>query len=114
MITPGAQISEKEEDNPKKFIRLNFDKFIKITKARHSYTELELLAEIGGYVGLFLGLSVFDFGILFDLFFKNHLYSTKKVMPDSKDKRIKGGPLTLNVRIHPLQHLLFQEADKAE
>lgn len=40
--------------------RLNFDKFIKVTKAVYSYTELELLAEFGGYVGLFLGFSVFQ------------------------------------------------------
>ena len=40
--------------------RLKFDKFIKVTKAAYSYTELELLAEFGGYVGLFLGFSVFQ------------------------------------------------------
>ena len=40
--------------------KLNFDKFIKFTKAVYSYTELELLAEFGGYVGLFLGISVYQ------------------------------------------------------
>ena len=40
--------------------KLNFDKFIKVTKAVYSYTELELLAEFGGYVGLFLGISVYQ------------------------------------------------------
>ena len=40
--------------------KLDFDKFIKVTKAVYSYTELELLAEFGGYVGLFLGISVFQ------------------------------------------------------
>ena len=35
--------------------------------ARYSYTELELLAEFGGYVGLFLGLSVFSIHQLFDV-----------------------------------------------
>ena len=39
--------------------KLAFGKFIKVTKAAYSYTELELLAEFGGYVGLFLGISVF-------------------------------------------------------
>ena len=51
---------------PWQLVVLDFDKFIKITKARYSYTELELLAEIGGYVGLFLGLSVFDFSKIFN------------------------------------------------
>ena len=40
--------------------QLKFEKFIKVTKAVYSYTELELLAEFGGYVGLFLGISVFQ------------------------------------------------------
>ena len=39
--------------------KIGFDNFIKVTKATYSYTELELLAELGGYVGLFLGISVF-------------------------------------------------------
>ena len=41
-------------------IWLGFDKYIKVIKSKYSYTGLELLAELGGYVGLFLGLSVFD------------------------------------------------------
>ena len=31
-----------------------------VTTSSYAYTELELIAELGGYVGLFLGLSVFD------------------------------------------------------
>ena len=38
---------------------LRFNKFVKVSKARYSYGGLELLAELGGYVGLFLGISVF-------------------------------------------------------
>ena len=40
--------------------RFRFSKLIKVTKSRYSYGELELLAEFGGYVGLFLGISVFN------------------------------------------------------
>ena len=39
-------------------VSMTFSKLIKTTKARYSYRELELLAELGGYVGLFLGISV--------------------------------------------------------
>ena len=39
-------------------VSLTFSKLIKTTKAKYSYRELELLAELGGYVGLFLGISV--------------------------------------------------------
>ena len=49
----------------KNITKVKFDNFIKVTKAAYSYTELELLAELGGYVGLFLGLSVFDLRLVF-------------------------------------------------
>ena len=46
-------------------IWLEFDTYIKVTISNYSYTGLELLAELGGYVGLFLGLSVFDLRLVF-------------------------------------------------
>ena len=45
---------------------LRFDKFIKVTEAKYSYTELELMGEFGGYVGLFLGVSVFHISQVID------------------------------------------------
>ena len=62
LMKPGRP----NENSNGKYVKFVFDKYIKCTKTRYSYTELELLAEIGGYVGLFLGLSVFDFRKLFD------------------------------------------------
>ena len=50
-------------------IWLMFDKYIKVTTSTYGYTELELLAELGGYVGLFLGLSVFDLRLVFNKIF---------------------------------------------
>jgi len=41
------------------YLKLNFAEMIKLTTYSYSYGVLELLAEIGGYVGLFLGLSVY-------------------------------------------------------
>ena len=49
----------KGSDQGEPTLRFEFNRFIKITKARYVYRELEFLAEFGGYVGLFLGLSVF-------------------------------------------------------
>ena len=40
------------------YTQINFGKYIKVTKTFYSYTKLELIAEVGGYVGLFLGISV--------------------------------------------------------
>ena len=59
MIMPIQIRKNQTETQEKKQVILTFDKFIKVTHAYLAYTELELLAELGGYVGLFLGYSVF-------------------------------------------------------
>ena len=41
-------------------LSLHFDKYVKVTTSHVAYEGLELLAELGGYVGLFLGFSVFE------------------------------------------------------
>ena len=42
-----------------------FNWFITTTKSRYAYNGLEFLAEFGGYVGLFLGISIFDLRVAF-------------------------------------------------
>ena len=59
----------KDENDTANYIRLAFEKYIKVTTSTYGYTELELLAELGGYVGLFLGLSVFDLRLVFNKIF---------------------------------------------
>ena len=46
-----------------------FKENVKITKAYHIYSGLSLIAEIGGYVGLFLGVSINQMANLFDVLF---------------------------------------------
>ena len=46
-----------------------FEEYIKVSTSYFAYTELELLAELGGYVGLFMGLSVFDLRHAFNRIF---------------------------------------------
>ena len=48
---------------------LNFKRNIKVTEAQYLYSELSLIAEVGGYVGLFLGVSVNQVTILVDKLF---------------------------------------------
>ena len=57
-------ISVHGRENENSF-KLDFNQYIKVTEAYYSYTELELIAEFGGYVGLFLGISVFDINQIF-------------------------------------------------
>ena len=40
------------------YVTLNFGRIIKVTKDIYAYTEQNLIADIGGYVGLFLGVSI--------------------------------------------------------
>ena len=42
----------------KRIFKLNFEEFIKVSVSSPSYTFLTLIAEVGGYVGLFLGVSI--------------------------------------------------------
>ena len=44
--------------NNNSIIDISFEKFIKVTKEYYIYTGINLIAEIGGYVGLFLGISI--------------------------------------------------------
>ena len=46
---------------------LNFEQLIQETKTYYTYSELSMIAEIGGYVGLFLGISVNQIPYLFDI-----------------------------------------------
>ena len=62
-------IDYKDENDTDNTLRLRFDKYIKVTTSTYGYTELELLAELGGYVGLFLSLSVFDLRLVFNKIF---------------------------------------------
>ena len=39
-------------------VTIFFEEFIRVTRDYYTYTEISLIAEIGGYVGLFLGVSV--------------------------------------------------------
>ena len=45
---------------------IKFDKLVQVTESSVSYKELELLAEFGGYVGLFLGISFVHIGEVFE------------------------------------------------
>ena len=64
MVLP---LRSRFENSTTKFrTTLRFDKFIKVTEAKYSYTELELFGEFGGYVGLFLGVSVFHISQVID------------------------------------------------
>ena len=57
------------EENAHGYISISFQKFIKVSRSKFSYNVLELMAEVGGYVGLFLGVSVNQFSDLIKSYF---------------------------------------------
>ena len=60
-ITTGAKFNNTN-------VFISFEKFIKVTTEYYIYTEINLIAEIGGYVGLFLGISINQIINLMDFF----------------------------------------------
>ena len=49
-------------------VRLHFSEIIKVSETYYTYSPLSMIAEIGGYVGLFLGVSVNMVTNLLDIF----------------------------------------------
>ena len=67
-IVPGKNYQESDsEDLEYAQIILRFEQLIKETKSYYAYSGLSLIAEIGGYVGLFLGVSINQLTILWDI-----------------------------------------------
>ena len=58
MTSFSSFLKEDNGDPDQGYLYLKFQRFIKVSRSRYAYTWLELLAEVGGYVGLFLGVSV--------------------------------------------------------
>ena len=54
------KISEYNQTTTYATARLFFNEYIKTTTSHYSYLTLSLIAEIGGYVGLFLGVSLYQ------------------------------------------------------
>ena len=57
-ISTKLEKSTYENSLESSIIDLTFEKLIQVTKSQYTYSGLSLIAEIGGYVGLFLGISV--------------------------------------------------------
>ena len=62
IITLKTEDLQKEDvsmiGSKQTIVKINFEELIKVTTDYKTYTALSLIAEIGGYVGLFLGVSV--------------------------------------------------------
>ena len=55
-------------DNPDTkniWVEITFEKYVKVSQTKEAYSFLSLIAEVGGYVGLFLGISVNQISLIF-------------------------------------------------
>ena len=66
VVTKAIKTRQTWQNGNKNYSSLTiyFDEYIKITDAHYLYSGLSLIAEIGGYVGLFLGVSINQVSIL--------------------------------------------------
>ena len=63
--------NKKEVDKGQGEVLLTFNGQVHETVAYYSYDDLSFIAEIGGYVGLFLGASMYQTADLFDTIMRN-------------------------------------------
>ena len=64
----GSKEKYQNEDNSGN-LTLEFHQFVKVSKSYWEYDGIELVAEVGGYVGLFLGVSVNQVRLVIERFF---------------------------------------------
>ena len=77
-----------DPDNSVPSIKIFFNEMITVSYDQYSYIWLNLVAEVGGYVGLFLGFSVFQLTDLMDVLLqRNWIESLKSVLNRSKPSK---------------------------
>ena len=57
-VRTQLSIKSKEDNSGTSYMKFSLKNTIKVTNSHFLYNGLTLMAEIGGYVGLFLGISV--------------------------------------------------------
>ena len=71
ITTKMAKIVTEKYDENHALLRCRFAEHIKVISAFYAYSTLSLIAEIGGHVGLFLGISFFNLGNYMDRLYRS-------------------------------------------
>ena len=71
ITTKMAKIGTEKYDENHALLRCRFAEHIKVISAFYAYSTLSLIAEIGGHVGLFLGISFFNLGNYMDRLYRS-------------------------------------------
>ena len=59
-LIDAIKIDEDNWTEDSAYLQLSFQEYVKVTEAFYNYLTLSMIAEIGGYVGLFLGVSFYQ------------------------------------------------------
>ena len=64
-MTPSriTKVGETMLDDNYALLRCRFGEYVKVITASYTYSGMSLIAEIGGHVGLFLGISLFGISL---------------------------------------------------
>lgn len=66
----GHDSTVPEGNENEAYVKFYIKDEIQVKKSHLSYSEVSLLAEVGGYVGVLLGVSLMDVSLLFDKVFE--------------------------------------------
>lgn len=74
VLVTGFNIDFEAPASSKNMLKINFDQMVKVFQAKYDYSFESMIAEIGGYVGLFLGVSVYQLTGFVDYIFSKLSY----------------------------------------
>ena len=73
-------------------VKFKFHSKVKVLRSQYSFPLLTLIAEVGGYVGLFLGVSLLQISDLLD-WFSSRFWKSWQKRPLEKRKQFDRGPM---------------------
>ena len=69
LVTFAGQANSAKNNDKEGYIKYEFRRKIVVESSQLNYTQLTLLAELGGYMGLLLGVSLLDISSIFNTIF---------------------------------------------
>ena len=69
LVTFAGQANSAKNNDKEGYIKYEFRRKIVVESSQLNYTQLTLLAELGGYMGLLLGVSLLDISSIFNSLF---------------------------------------------
>ena len=75
VLITGVNVNLDAKSSSRNILNIRFDEMVTIFQAKYDYSFESMIAEIGGYVGLFLGVSVYQITGLIDYILSKMKYN---------------------------------------